>query len=95
MESYFDIQVEELRRQVKKFRKSYSMVSQKTEKLIVTIPEEFKVEFFSLVDKVNFSLLEDNDNFFGYFLFQMGRDIRFDISSPTGVNFIGTKYIIY
>ncbi|HEX3021420.1 MAG TPA: VWA-like domain-containing protein [Lachnospiraceae bacterium] len=95
MESYFDIQVEELRRQVKKFRTSYSMVSKKAEKLIVTIPEEFKVEFFSLVDKVNFSLLEDNDNFFGYFLFQMGRDIRFDISSPTGVNFIGTKYIIY
>jgi predicted metal-dependent peptidase len=95
MESYFDIQVEELRRQVKKFRKSYSMASKKAEKLIVTIPEEFKIEFFSLVDKVNFSLLEDNDNFFGYFLFQMGRDIRFDISSPTGVNFIGTKYIIY
>ncbi|MFA6808321.1 MAG: VWA-like domain-containing protein, partial [Eubacteriales bacterium] len=34
-------------------------------------------------------------NFYGYFLFQMLREIRFDISSPPAVNFKGTKYIIY
>ena len=39
--------------------------------------------------------MEDKDNFYGYFLFQMSRDIRFDISSPTAVNFKGAKYVIY
>ena len=33
--------------------------------------------------------------FYGYFLFQTLRDIRFDISSPTAVNFKGAKYVIY
>ena len=40
------------------------------------IPEEFKKEFFSLVDKVNLSLMEDTDNFYGYFFFQMGKEIH-------------------
>lgn len=61
----------------------------------ISIPEELKEEFFSLVDKVNLSLMEDKDNFYGYFLFQMSREIRFDISSPTSVNFKGAKYVIY
>ena len=59
------------------------------------IPQEFGEEFFSLVDKVNVSLLEDKDNFYGYFLLQMLREIRFDISSPTAVNFKGASYVIY
>jgi predicted metal-dependent peptidase len=59
------------------------------------IPEEFKKEFFSLIDKVNLSLMEDTDNFYGYFFFQMGKEIRFDISSPTAVHFKGAKYVIY
>lgn len=61
----------------------------------VNIPQEFKVEFFSLVNKVNLSLMEDKDNFYGFFLLQMSREIRFDISSPTAVNFKGAKYVIY
>jgi predicted metal-dependent peptidase len=61
----------------------------------VDIPPEFKEEFFSLVDKVSLSLMEDKDNFYGYFLLQMSREIRLDISSPTAVNFIGAKYVIY
>ncbi|WP_425803078.1 VWA-like domain-containing protein [Desulfitobacterium sp. Sab5] len=61
----------------------------------ITIPQEFKDEFFSLVDKVNLSLMEDKDNFYGYFLLQMSREIRFDISSPTAVNFKRAKYVIY
>lgn len=60
-----------------------------------SVPEDFKEEFFSLIDKVNLSLMEDKDNFYGYFLFQMSREIRFDISSPTAMNFKGTKYVIY
>lgn len=59
------------------------------------IPQEFQNEFFSLVDKVNLSLMEERDNFYGYFLLQMSRDICFDISSPTAVNFKGAKYVIY
>ncbi len=39
--------------------------------------------------------MEDKDNFYGYFLFQMGREIRFDITSASGVNFKGAKYVIY
>lgn len=59
------------------------------------IPADFAAEFFRLVDKVNLGLMEDKDNFYGYFLFQMSKEIRFDISSPTGVNFKAAKYVIY
>ena len=61
----------------------------------LNIPKAFTEEFFSLVDQVNLSLMEDKDNFYGYFLMQMSREIRFDISSPTAVNFKGAKYVIY
>lgn len=61
----------------------------------VDVPKDFKEEFFDLIDKVNLSLMEDKDNFYGYFLFQMSREIRFDISSPTAVNFKGATYVIY
>lgn len=61
----------------------------------ISIPDDFKKEFFNFLDKVNLSLMEDKDNFYGYFLFQMERNIRFDISSPTSVNFKNTKYVIY
>ena len=65
------------------------------EKLELSIPQDFKNAFFSLIDKVNFRLMDEKDNFYGYFLFQMSREIRFDISSPTAVNFKGAKYVIY
>ncbi len=61
----------------------------------IRIPEDFKSEFLHLVDKVSLSLLEDKDNFYGYFLLQMSRELRFDISSPTAVNFKEAKYVIY
>lgn len=61
----------------------------------IALPEEFKKEFFGFVDKVNLNLMEDKDNFYGYFLFQMGKEIRFDISNPTAINFKGAKYAIY
>ena len=61
----------------------------------IEVSEDFKRDFFAVIDKVNFNLIEDEENFYGYFLFQMNREIRFDISSPTGVNFKGSKYIIY
>ena len=59
------------------------------------IPQAFAAEFFQLIDHVNTILLEDNDNFYGYFLFQMQREIRFDISSPTATHFKQAKYVLY
>ncbi|MBE6052235.1 MAG: hypothetical protein E7214_16730 [Clostridium sp.] len=61
----------------------------------VDLPKDIEKEFFNLVEKVNLSLMEDKDNFYGYFLFQMKRKIRFNISTPTAVNFKGAKYVIY
>lgn len=61
----------------------------------VTIPADFRTIFFAFVDTLNLSLMEDKDNFFGYFLFQMGKDIRFDLADATGVNFKKTRYILY
>jgi predicted metal-dependent peptidase len=97
METYFDKQVKELYEKANNIIDTLTLLrlKNKGEKLAVTIPQDFKNEFFSLVDKVNLSLMEEKDNFYGYFLFQMAREIRFDISSPTAVNFKGAKYVIY
>ena len=97
MESYFDKQVKYLYNKAEEVINTYAMLkaNHKGEKYEIDIPQDFKDEFFKLVDKVNLSLMEDKENFYGYFLFQTSRDIRFDISSPTAVNFKGAKYIIY
>lgn len=65
------------------------------EKIDVDIPKEFAEKFFKIIDKVNLSLMEDKENFYGYFLFQMGREIRFDITSATSINFKDAKYVMY
>lgn len=83
MENYFNQQVKIL------YEKANEIIQ------TVAIPQDFKNEFFKLVDKVSLSLMEEQDNFYGYFLFQMPREIRFDISSASGVNFKGAKYVIY
>lgn len=97
MENYFEKQTKYLYDKANDIVNSYTMLkaNRAGEKLEIEIPQDFKDEFFNLVDKVNLSLMEEKDNFFGYFLFQMARDIRFDISSPTAINFKGAKYIIY
>ncbi|MDU3061705.1 MAG: VWA-like domain-containing protein [Clostridioides difficile] len=97
MENYFDKQAKELYNKASEIINTHSMLkaNRANEKFDIDIPQDFKYEFFSLVDKVNLSLMEEEDNFYGYFLFQMSREIRFDISSPTGVNFKGAKYVIY
>ena len=97
MESYFERQAKEL------YDRALEVVNvtevlksnRKGNKFEVKIEEDFKRDFFSLVNKVNLSLMEDNENFYGYFLFQMEREIRFDISSATSVNFKGAKYVMY
>ena len=97
MESYFERRVNKLYQQVNKLIDSAEMYKAKRngEKFQPEITKEFKEDFFKLVDKVILSLMEDKDNFYGYFLFQMGREIRFDITSASGVNFKGAKYVIY
>lgn len=97
MESYFERRVNKLYQQVNKLIDSAEMYKAKRngEKFQPKITKEFKEDFFKLVDKVILSLMEDKDNFYGYFLFQMGREIRFDITSASGVNFKGAKYVIY
>ena len=97
MTSYFEEQAKEL------YDRALEVVNvtevlksnRKGNKFEVKIEEDFKRDFFSLVNKVNLSLMEDNENFYGYFLFQMEREIRFDISSATSVNFKGAKYVMY
>ncbi|MGL6106976.1 vWA domain-containing protein [Romboutsia sp.] len=97
MEGNFNKQVRVLSEKAEEIVNVYATLkaNHKGKEFEVDIPQDFKNEFFRLVDKVNLSLMEDKDNFYGYFLFQMGRDIRFDISSPTSVNFKGAKYVIY
>ena len=97
MESYLERRVNKLYQQVNKLIDSAEMYKAKRngERFQPEITKEFKEDFFKLVDKVILSLMEDKDNFYGYFLFQMGREIRFDITSASGVNFKGAKYVIY
>ena len=97
MESYFDKQAKCLYNKAEEIINTYAMLkaNKKGENFDIDISQDFKDDFFKLVDKVNLSLMEDKDNFYGYFLFQTLRDIRFDISSPTAVNFKGAKYVIY
>ena len=73
----------------------YLRVSKQNTSRNVPIPAAFKEKFFQLIDQVNLGLMADQDNFYGYFLFQMVRELRFDIPSPTGVNFKAPHYVLY
>ena len=97
MDNYFKSQVEKLNKEVNEFVDNVDMFKSlySNTEFQVDIPKDFENNFFKLIDKVNLSLLEDKENFYGYFIFQMSRKIRFDISTPSGVNFKGNKYIIY
>lgn len=65
------------------------------EKFVVDMSEDLKLEFYRLVDRVNLAMMEDKENFYGYFLFQVKREIRYDIATPTAISFKGAKYIVY
>ena len=97
METYFQKQVRELYDKAIETVNTSEMLkaNRKGEKFEVKVPEDYKKKFFDFVNKVNFSLMEDKENFYGYFLFQMEKEIKFDISSATSVNFKGAKYVIY
>jgi len=95
METYFETCVKGLYEKANKIITVFLKEKYKDDKSKINIPKEFIEEFGSLIDKVSLSLMEDKDNFFGYFLFQMSREIRFNISTPTAVNFQGANYVIY
>lgn len=97
METYFEKQKENLYNKAIEFVENATQLRLKgnDKSIEIEVSEEFKRDFFSLVDKVNFNLMEDKENFYGYFLFQMNREIKFDISSPSCVNFKNAKYVIY
>lgn len=95
MDNYFETLVTDLSEKATKIITNFIRENPNAEQANINLPKDFTAEFFSFIDQVNLSLMEDRDNFYGYFLFQMGREIRFDISSPTAVNFKGSKYVIY
>jgi len=64
-------------------------------KSIEHMPKDFTEDFLKLVTNVNFMLIEDSENFYGYFLLQMSREIKYDITTPTAVNFKLSRYVIY
>lgn len=64
-------------------------------KAIEDMPKNFSEDFLKLVEQVNFMLIEDNENFYGYFLLQMAREINYTVTSPTSVNFKLSRYVIY
>ena len=59
------------------------------------IPREFEKDFLKFIDKITLSLLQNKNNFYGHFLIQMKRKIKYDMASPTGVDIDFSKYIIY
>lgn len=97
MAKTFSVEVKELYERVNEFVDANTVLKANRlgDVFDFEVPEDFKIRFFQLVDRVNTSLMEEKDHFYGYFLFQMGKDISFDIPSPTGVNFKGAKYVIY
>lgn len=97
METYFEKERKYLYEKAMEVANVTEMLKayRKGEKYDVQMEEEYNREFFTFVDKVNLSLMEDKDNFYGYFLFQMEKVIRFDMTSATSVNFKGAKYVIY
>ena len=95
METAFTLQAKRLYDNAYQIINTFLHDSQRGTSVRIPIPQEFQAEFFGLVDKVNLGLMADSANFYGYFLFQMSREIRFDISSPTAVNFKGSNYVIH
>jgi predicted metal-dependent peptidase len=95
MDTSFDQRTQRLYQEAYRIIDAFLRDKRQTSGTRLQIPAAFAAEFFQLVDHVNARLLEDNDNFYGYFLFQMQREIRFDISSPAATHFKQAKYVLY
>ncbi|MBS4914041.1 MAG: hypothetical protein KHZ77_07825 [Veillonella sp.] len=55
---------------------------------------DYEKRFFKLVSQLNLLLLEE-DSFYGYFFLQVGQELRFSMTSATGINFKGSGYVMY
>ncbi|NEU03453.1 MULTISPECIES: VWA-like domain-containing protein [Clostridium] len=62
---------------------------------IKDINNDFEDRFFQLIDKINFLLIDDSENFYGYFLLKMDRKIKYDVTSPTAISLNISGYTIY
>lgn len=69
--------------------------SEQEKKKHFVLSEQYEKRFFSFVHQLNLRLMEDKDNFYGYFFIQMDKQLRMDIKSPSGVNFKNGKYVMY
>ena len=96
MNSYFASEVKDLYKRAEEIADKY-FEDRKTLKdnAVLDVSSRFKIDFFKLIDKVSFSLMEEKDSFYGYFLFKVLREIKFDMNSQTGINFKGSKYVFY
>ena len=61
----------------------------------IVLPDALAKEFCGFVDKISMDLMDSHENFYGYFLLQMTRKVDFSLASPTGVNFVGGKFVLY
>lgn len=57
--------------------------------------KNFKKKFFNLIEKINFDMMNGEDNFFGLFLIQLKREIRIDITSACESTAQLSNFIIY
>ena len=73
MESYFDKQAKCLYNKAEEIINTYAMLeaNKKGENFDIDIPQDFKDDFFKLVDKVNLSLMEDKITFMDTFYFKL------------------------
>lgn len=83
-----------LRRRLEIWANDYYFLSD-TKDRATELPPSLKDAFFSFISHLSLTLMEDEDNFFGYFFFQMGKELDLTLRAPTGVTFRGTKYILF
>lgn len=57
--------------------------------------KDFRKDFFKLIEKVTFSMMNGEDNFFALFLIQLKREIRLDIASACESKAALSYFIIY
>lgn len=59
------------------------------------ITEEFKSEFFKLIEFCTFSMMESQDDFFALFTIQMKREIKLDLPTAVANTVLLSNFVIY
>lgn len=62
---------------------------------IKNFEETFDLEFFKLIEYCNFSLMDEEDNFFASFMLSMDRKIKWELSTATGITANLTSFTIF